>query len=369
MEVCPLAKTGKELILELVNAENSSAITEEQLVFGNPEATDAEQNTKLNLAAAADAPWNSFVDVNYDRLDLSTLFHGERAEVSVPKAATPADIICHLNYTYGTRFDVNEFTVTPVEDGELPELYKVEALANNLAYSGTFDVFVDLERMPLSARILKTDLNGFMYEDPSRPSWRNPVVTEGPLEVAGLAYQKKWTVTNADLNVELLFYTNDGTMTYSDVTKTLTFSRANNFTYMGITLQPRESMTLAKLMEEYDVEVKIGKGDDKDVHLPLGKWRNDASYGFHAPTVTTKGDGLTVDNTNASTRSKWTGSFRPTDQTGTTGTGRLASLLVTAGVTIVGGTGMKGDNCITVVATPKNRPEAKPLIISQRFIR
>lgn len=186
MEVCPLAKTGKELILELVNAENDSTITEEQLVFGEPEATDAEQNTKLNLEAAPDAPWNSFVDVNYDRLDLSTLFHGERAEVSVPKAATPADIICHLNYTYGTKFDVNEFTVTPVEDGELPELYKVEALANNLAYSGTFDVFVDLERMPLSARILTTDLNGFKYPNAGEPSLNNVIYNDNETSLSQL---------------------------------------------------------------------------------------------------------------------------------------------------------------------------------------
>jgi len=175
MEVCPLAKTGKELILELVNAENASAITEEQLIFGEPQSTDSEQNTRLNLTAAPDSPWNSFVDVDYDRLDLNTLFHGERAEISVPKGATPADIICHLNFTYGTKFDVTEFKVTPVEDGDLPELYKVEALDNNLAYGGTFDVFVDLERMPLSARILQTDLNGFMYPNADRPSLNNPV--------------------------------------------------------------------------------------------------------------------------------------------------------------------------------------------------
>ena len=369
MDVCPLAKTGQELILDLVNAENNSEITVDQLMFGPALANEEGGNTALNLAAAPDSPWSKDVDVSYDRLDLNTLFHGQRAELSAPKGATKEDIVCHLNFTYDLKFTASEFDLTAVEDGELPELFKLKAKEGNLAYTGEMDIFVDLDRMPLSARLLKTDLNGFMYEDPTRPSWRNPVVAEGPLEVAGLAYQKKWTVTNADLNVELLFYTNDGTMTYSDVTKTLTFSRANNFTYMGITLTPRESMTLAKLMEEYDVEVKLGKGDDKDVRLPLGKWRNDTSYGFHAPTVTTKGDGLTVDNNNTSTRSKWTGSFRPTDQTGTTGTGRLASLLVTAGVTIVGGTGMKGDNCITVIATPKNRPEAKPLIISQRFIR
>ncbi|QNR51822.1 putative virion structural protein [Xanthomonas phage Xoo-sp14] len=202
MEVCPLAKSGKELILELVNAENSSAITEDQLVFGNPEATDAEQNTKLNLAAAADAPWNSFVDVNYDRLDLSTLFHGERAEVSVPKAATPADIICHLNYTYGTKFDVNEFTVTPVEDGELPELYKVEALANNLAYSGTFDVFVDLERMPLSARILTTDLAGFRYPNADEPSLNNVIYHANETGLAGITQLGAYSEPPADVRDE-----------------------------------------------------------------------------------------------------------------------------------------------------------------------
>lgn len=163
MEICPLAKSGEELILNLINSENNTEIAAEQLVLGTPATNSEGGNTALNVVAAEDAPWNSFVDVSYDRLDMATIFHNERAEISLPKGATPSDLVCHLNYTYGTAFKVDEFDVVPLEDGELPELYEMKAKAENLAYTGTLQVFADLERMPLSARLTVTDLNGFGY--------------------------------------------------------------------------------------------------------------------------------------------------------------------------------------------------------------
>ncbi|QNR51824.1 hypothetical protein Xoosp14_133 [Xanthomonas phage Xoo-sp14] len=163
MEICPLAKSGEELILNLINSENNTEIAAEQLVLGTPAANSEGGNTALNVAAAEDAPWNKFVDVSYDRLDMATIFHNERAEISLPKGATPSDLVCHLNYTYGTAFKVDEFEIKPLEDGDLPELYEMKAKAENLAYTGTLQVFADLDRMPLSARLTVTDLNGFGY--------------------------------------------------------------------------------------------------------------------------------------------------------------------------------------------------------------
>ncbi|QNR51823.1 hypothetical protein Xoosp14_132 [Xanthomonas phage Xoo-sp14] len=176
MDVCPLAKTGQELVLDLVNAENNSEITVEQLMFGTPQAGNEDGNTGLNLVAAPDSPWNKDVDIVYDRLDLNTLFHGQRAELSAPKGATKEDIVCHLNFTYDLKFTASEFDLTAVEDGELPELFKLKAKEGNLAYTGEMDIFVDLDRMPLSARLLKTDLNGFRYPNADEPSLNNPVV-------------------------------------------------------------------------------------------------------------------------------------------------------------------------------------------------
>lgn len=163
MEVCPLAKTGKELLLDLVNAENNSTVAEEQLIFGEVQEGGEEGNSAVTLTAAPDAPWNSFVDVKFDRLDLGTLMGGQSIEVSVPKGATKEDIVCHLNYTYGMKFDSREFDLLPQEDGELPELFILKAMPSNLAYTGQFDLKVDLDRMPLAARLTVTDLNGFSY--------------------------------------------------------------------------------------------------------------------------------------------------------------------------------------------------------------
>jgi len=124
------------------------------------------------------------------------------AEVSVPKGATASDIICHLNFTYGTKFDVREFDVIPQEDGDLPELYKVKAKADNLAYTGEFDVFVDLERMPLAARLLVTDLDGFGYPNSDIPSPNNPIQTTATRQ-AGSTFYNSFIKDYGDLKLSI----------------------------------------------------------------------------------------------------------------------------------------------------------------------
>jgi len=203
MDVCPLAKSGSELILDLINAENGSTITEDQIVFGEPTASTEDGNTGLNVAAAEDSPWNSFVDVKYDRLDLATLFGDQDVSVSVPKEATAADIICHLNFTYDLNFKVDEFDLLPQEDGAIPEPYKLRAKANNLAYTGEFPLFVDLERMPLSARILVTDLDGFGYPNSDIPSPNNPIQVQVPTRSSGSSYYAAFTKDYGDLQLKI----------------------------------------------------------------------------------------------------------------------------------------------------------------------
>lgn len=204
MDVCPLAKTGQELVLDLVNAENNSEITVDQLMFGTPQAGDEDGNTGLNLAAAPDSPWNKDVDIVYDRLDLNTLFHGQRAELSAPKGATKEDIVCHLNFTYDLKFTASEFDLTAVEDGELPELFKLKAKEGNLAYTGEMDIFVDLDRMPLSARLLKTDLNGFRYPNADEPSLNNVVYKLNETSLTRLGNIGAWSTPPTDLRDEWL---------------------------------------------------------------------------------------------------------------------------------------------------------------------
>lgn len=177
MEVCPLQKTGKELVLDIVNSTNNSSITVDQLVFGEAAAGGEEGNTQLNLAAASDAPWNSFVDVEYTRLDLARVFFGQQVFLSIPENATKEDLFCHLNFSYGLSFAADEFDITPsVEATTRPAQFTIKAKANNLAYTGEVVVYTDNERVHLEERLTISDLKGFTYPNADTPSPNNVVI-------------------------------------------------------------------------------------------------------------------------------------------------------------------------------------------------
>ena len=274
MDVCPLAKSGSELILDLINSENGTTITEEQLVFGEPTASTEDGNTELNVAAAEDSPWSKFVDVKYDRLDLATLFAGQDVSVSVPKEATAADIICHLNFTYDLSLKVDEFELLPQDDGAIPEPYKLRAKGNNLAYTGEFPLFVDLERMPLSARILKTELEGFHYPNADVPSWNNVIYTDGPIANNFQTY----SANNGDvvLDIQLLAYP----ITYPTAINGdpkgagLTVggpigSGSYRFPMVYAGAKAADGRSFVQLMEDYDFSLEMGSINGKVTLKPV----------------------------------------------------------------------------------------------------
>ncbi|QNR51821.1 putative virion structural protein [Xanthomonas phage Xoo-sp14] len=274
MDVCPLAKSGSELILDLINSENGTTITEEQLVFGEPTASTEDGNTELNVAAAEDSPWNKFVDVKYDRLDLATLFAGQDVSVSVPKEATAADIICHLNFTYDLSFKIDEFELLPQDDGAIPEPYKLRAKGNNLAYTGEFPLFVDLERMPLSARILKTELEGFHYPNADVPSWNNVIYTDGPI-VDGL---QTYGANNGDvvLDIQMRGYPVTYPTTINGDPKGAIVqvggpigSGSYRFPQMIVGIKAASARNLVQLMDEYDFTLEMGSINGKVTLKPV----------------------------------------------------------------------------------------------------
>jgi len=194
--------------------------------------------------------------------------------VSVPKDATAADIICHLNFTYDMSFKVDEFELLPQEDGGIPEPYKLRALPNNLAYTGEFPLFVDLERMPLAARILQTDLDGFHYPNADVPSMNNVIYTDSPI-VNNL--QNRFG-DNGDVKLEIEvrgFPVNYPTMVSGDPQGAAlgvgspVGSGSYRFPHLVAAVTASDQRSLVQLMAEYDFSLEMASTRGKVTLLPV----------------------------------------------------------------------------------------------------
>lgn len=176
-------QTSDKLLLNLINTENEATIEREQIDFGLPDvlagAGGAEDpNTRTEVIAVPDAPWNKSVRVDYHRRDLQRYFGADGVEVSVPKGATKEDIVSKINAEYGTMLAHLEMSITPAPSAaNIPGIFTLKALPTSLGYIGEVPVILDLTRSPLADRLTATDLNGFKYPNANTPSLNNVITT------------------------------------------------------------------------------------------------------------------------------------------------------------------------------------------------
>lgn len=180
----PLNKPSDELVIDLINHDNSSAsLPVTKVLFGDPAKNTAEgatKNTTLHIKARKNSGYRDAVDVNYNRLDFAKLFKNVNAFLNVNLPKSTADLIAALNTQYGLSLeasdlvvhtidgDVNPVLTNPEDPDPAPVEHKLTANEKCLAFIGEVSVWIGAapqvgER--LSLVITKTDLDGLHYPD------------------------------------------------------------------------------------------------------------------------------------------------------------------------------------------------------------
>lgn len=157
-------------IIAEANRLNNIALKMSDIVFQVPTPASGgttTKNTTVVLRASPSAPYTDSVPVNYDRLDLATVFAhtpvNTYAKVRAFKPATIHDLIPALNLTYGTEFSAND-----IEDGPLTLVdgggtALIKAKPGSFTWLGEFTVTVAPGDMNLEREVVSTNLNGLNY--------------------------------------------------------------------------------------------------------------------------------------------------------------------------------------------------------------
>ncbi len=162
------------LLTELINTDNSLALTPALIVFGLPNAATGEtppRNTTINVSAASGSGYTGQKDVSYDRVPVSGFVGTVDLTFQLGDAENVADLIPEINALLHINLTAADYVDAALpafgnEPNEVQEVV-VQISSDSLVYLGSLTINVTNGTLDLAALITTTELTGFTI-DPSQ---------------------------------------------------------------------------------------------------------------------------------------------------------------------------------------------------------
>lgn len=218
-----LNKPGKELLLDLVNDDNKSTFTFEQVSFGPPVVVSMnqdERNTSCVVTADPTSPWYGSTPIYYERLFFERMFVDQDVEASSDEVQNDAQLLAALNAEFGLEMQPTDVTITgtyprPGHKGEVT----VTAKPGSYVYLGEFIVTFVGNKIQLIDYITHKVLDGLNYI-PGPPVFVTKPRQFNAMSLAGPA---------ADADGAFLFYpTTKDAMTFQGTNAEVQLALAGN---------------------------------------------------------------------------------------------------------------------------------------------
>jgi hypothetical protein len=165
-----LTKQPLEILVDLINATNGCALTEDDIFFGPPVAlSNSNRNTAMRITAKPNSLYDGSRDVTYDRIDMATIPGPRSATFHLDGARTVSDLVPKLNVTYQLNLQPEDYY-----DDILPDLsqmvennyhFVVRAKPGSYIYRNWIVLSGLGDRIILGNEITQNLLNGFIMPD------------------------------------------------------------------------------------------------------------------------------------------------------------------------------------------------------------
>lgn len=134
-------KPSREMLLEAINKQNNTNLTWNQIASGYPEiiqSEGAERNTRVLLYGLNGQGYKGTVNIEYDRIDMPTLFRGLVPVVITNPKDKLSDLLPFLNEKYGLSLIADDIVDQSVKDLGDSWLLDVAIKPGCLAWQGGF---------------------------------------------------------------------------------------------------------------------------------------------------------------------------------------------------------------------------------------
>jgi len=177
MATSDFTKAPDQILVDLINADNGTALTTALIGFGVPTAATGGspvRNTELEVSAKAGSGYKGSVVVQYNRLNIQD-FVGVSAtpdglELPVGDATKYSDLIPEINTALGVNLteadyvdgDIGEWQGVPNEE----KVITITITADSLCFIGSLTLTLHAEDIELSTVITSLVLNGLELPEP-----------------------------------------------------------------------------------------------------------------------------------------------------------------------------------------------------------
>lgn len=179
--VTDFTKSAQQIIIDLVNNDNSLALTTAKVTFGAPTAAtvggSVTRDTDLTLTAVAGSGYSGAATIHYNRVDLASVPGARSTVFPIGTAVNISDLIAEINAAYGINLSNTADTAhKDYVDGPLPTFtgtaneqhqFQLAADADSLVWENSVQLTVQANDIPLSTAITNPTLNGLTYVQPA----------------------------------------------------------------------------------------------------------------------------------------------------------------------------------------------------------
>lgn len=171
MAATDFTKLPKQIIVDLINSDNSgAAMTTELLDFGLPTAATGQspaRNTELTVTAHAGSGYTGNVVLKYNRVDFAVVPGTRSNEFPVGNATNVSDLIPEINARFGINLQAGDYVdaALPPFHGQPNEKLDVLIAAHSdaLVWLGTLTIKIHANDIPLNTVITNNTLNGLTW--------------------------------------------------------------------------------------------------------------------------------------------------------------------------------------------------------------
>lgn len=165
-----LNKVGKDLLLDLLNRDNNTTFTFNDVIFSQPvviQNPPTFRNTKVAIQAKVGGQFIGSKVVDYHRIDVAVLFKPEYRRVMGTGVQLTSDLVPILNVRFGLALEVSDVVVEPIDTTTLPVTYRLKMTPGCYAFIGEVDLELIADLPDIGDLITVNLLDGFHY--PSDP--------------------------------------------------------------------------------------------------------------------------------------------------------------------------------------------------------
>jgi hypothetical protein len=179
-----LNKTDEEILMDQINAENSTNLDYSDFIFSVPVPASiplTDINTKITLTPRVTSGYIKPRDIFYKRIDLAQVFNNNDIDIIVDTEEDLSDLINQINEKYGINLRTGDYldVAVPAIDPLNPVLNRqvvVQAHPESYLYVGTGNLILDPRVRPVDDYNYVRDT--FVITDSSNPAvYENTIVS------------------------------------------------------------------------------------------------------------------------------------------------------------------------------------------------